>query len=136
MKKLLSILCLSIVVLTVASCKKETVVAPNTNRTFIFDIAASDWQQTTNQVSYYTNLNEPALDNYLHLNGAVLVYISFDGEKTYEQVPETYEGVAYSFSHQTGSIQVLAQAFDGGLPAINKPGAATIKVVLIDSDTN
>jgi hypothetical protein len=134
MKKLLSILCVSIIALTAASCKKETVVAPNNARTFIFDLTSSDWNQTSDGVSYYANLNEPALDKQLHLNGAVLVYISFDGEKTYEQIPETFAGVAYSFSHQTGSIQILAQPYDGGLPTITKPGNVTVKVVLIDSD--
>jgi hypothetical protein len=134
MKKILTLICCTIV-LAATSCKKETVIAPSANtKTIVFDVAASAWTLSSDGTSYFANVPVPEIDNYLQHNGGVLVYISFDNEVTYEQVPETYNGVAYSFSHQTGKVQVLAQVYDGGLPTITKPGAAVVKVLLIDSD--
>ncbi|QXV65528.1 hypothetical protein INP83_00035 [Mucilaginibacter sp. 21P] len=133
MKKLLSIICVAILAVTASSCKKETVVSNNT-LTRVFDLKSTDWKQTSDGVSWYANLNIPELDNQIHLKGGVLVSISVDGESTYEQIPETFGGVAYSYSHQPGQLQLLAQAYDGANPPISNPGAMTVKVVLIDSN--
>ena len=131
MKKLLSILCLSIVVLTAASCKKETIVSP-TNRTILTSVSSTRWVTANNGVTYYADIDMPEIDNYFNDYGAVLVYISFtDG--VWEQVPENFDGTSYSFTHNTGNLRLYAQAYDAGI-AIPRPGGAKIKIVLVDSN--
>jgi hypothetical protein len=134
MKKILTLICCT-VLLAATSCKKETVIAPTANtKTVIFDLVKADWKLSTDGASYYADLSLPEIDNYFQHNGGVLAYISFDNEATYEQIPETFDGVAYSLRHTTGGARVIAQVYDGQLPTITQPGAATIKLLLIDSD--
>jgi hypothetical protein len=134
MKKILTLICCTIV-LAATSCKKETIVQPSANtKTAVFDVPASAWTLAADGTGYYADVPVKEIDDYLQHNGAVLVYISFNGELTYEQVPETYQGVAYSFNHQTGSVRVIAEVYDGQTPTITKPGACVVKVVLIDSN--
>jgi hypothetical protein len=131
MKKLLSILCLSIVVLTAASCKKETIVAPG-NRTILTSVSAASWVSTDNGFTYYSDIDMPEIDSYFNDYGAVLVYVSFtDG--VWEQVPENFDGTSYSFTHNTGNLRLYAQAYDAGAP-IERPSAAQVKIVLVDSN--
>ncbi len=134
MKKILTLICCT-VLLAATSCKKETVIAPSANtKTIVFDLVKSDWKLSSDGASYYADLVVPEIDNYFQHNGGVLAYISFDGETTYEQVPETFDGVAYSFNHTKGGVRIIAQVYDGQLPTITQPGTAVIKLLLIDSD--
>ena len=61
MKKLLSILCIAVVVFTASSCKKETVVAPNNNVTIVKTVRSADWA-VYNSTSNTVDLNIPELD--------------------------------------------------------------------------
>ena len=132
MKKLLSILCIAVVVFTASSCKKETVVAPNNNVTIIKTVRSSDWS-VFNSTSNTVDLNIPELDEYTNEHGAVLVYIAFGDNAPWEQVPEVFDGDAYSFTHNTGHVTLYVQNASGtGTPII--PAQAYVKVVLVDSN--
>ena len=132
MKKLLSILCVSIIALTAASCKKETVVQPNNNVTIIKTVNANDWS-AYNATSNSVDLNIPELDDYTNEHGAVLVYIAFGDNAPWEQVPETFDGSAYSFTHNSGHVTLYVQNANGtGTPI--SPDKAYVKVVLVDSN--
>jgi hypothetical protein len=132
MKKILTLICCTIL-LAATSCKKETIVGPNTTQTIIFTVNGSTgWALGNNGATYSAILDVPEIDSYALAHDAVLVYISFDGGTTYEQVPEVYGGTAYSFSYVKGSIQVDAQTSTGSAPV--KPGAATIKVLLVQGN--
>jgi hypothetical protein len=135
MKKLLSILCVSIIALTAASCKKETIVqGGNTNQT-VYATNVTDWTLVTeNGRSYYkTDINVPKLDKTYSENGAVLVYIANTGDTQWEQVPEVFAGQAFSFTHDVGRVTIYAQNPTGtGTPTLPVP--LDIKIVLIDSN--
>jgi hypothetical protein len=131
MKKLLSILCLSLIVLTVASCKKDTVVAPNTNVTVIKNVKSSDWS-TFDANTYSVDLNVPELDTYFNEHGAVLVYIAY-ANGPWEQIPEVFDGQTFSFTHNPGHVTLYTQNAGGtGTPI--QPDAVDVKIVLIDSN--
>ena len=131
MKKILSIICLFTVVLTAASCKKETVVVPNNNLTIIKTVQSADWS-TFEGNALTTDLNVPELDNDYNENGAVLVYIAYGDNAPWEQVPETFGGQSFSFTHNPGTVSLYVQNPNGtGIPAT--PSPMYVKIVLIDS---
>lgn len=134
MKKLLSIICVAVIALTAASCKKETVIR-NNNQT-VYATNVSNWQLVTDGGgSYVMDINVPALDKTYSENGAVLVYITPPGSNEWEQIPETFNGRAYSFTHDVGRVSIYAQNPSGsGTPVL--PPAIDVKIVLIDSNIN
>ena len=132
MKKILSILCLSIVVLTASSCQKDTIVSPNTNRTILTSITSNNWLTTDNGITYFADIDMPEITADFNDYGAVLVYISFT-PGVWEQVPENYNGTSYTFTHNTGNVRIYAQAYDAAV-SIPRPDAAQVKVVLVDSN--
>lgn len=134
MKKLLSILCVSIIALTAASCKKETIVqGGNTNRT-VYRTNVTNWTPTTDGGgAYVVDLNIPELDKTYSENGAVLVYITPAGSTEWEQIPEVFGGNSFSFTHDVGRVSIYTQKATGtGTPTI--PDAIDVKIVLIDSN--
>ena len=131
MKKILSILFIAVVAIGLSSCKK-TYITPNPNRTIIYDVPVSSWVLSDDGKSYFSVLDDlPEIDNYLNENGGVLVYFNFD-KGVYEQIPYTYNGVSYSYTHETGNIVIYAQTSNGVTPV--KPNALKVKILLIDSD--
>jgi hypothetical protein len=133
MKKILSILCVAVVVLlTASSCKKETVVAPNNNLTILTSVNSSSWVTTDNGKTYSAEVSVPELDNYANDHAGVLVYLSFtDG--VWEQVPEVYNGTSFSYTHNAGKVVLYAQNYDG-LQTTPIPDNAGLKIVLVDSN--
>lgn len=132
MKKILSILCLAIVVLTASSCKKEVIESPNNNLTIPVNLTSSGWTTPDGGKTWKQSVDLPELDSYANDNAGVLVYLSFTGG-VYEQIPEVFNGVSYSYIHERGLLTIYAQAYDGSL-TIQNPGAAGAKIVLIDSN--
>ena len=131
MKKILSILFIAVVAIGLSSCKK-TYITPNPNRTIIYDVPVSSWVLSDDGKSYFSVLDDlPEIDSYLNENGGVLVYFNFD-KGVYEQIPYTYNGVSYSYTHETGNIVIYAQTSNGVTPV--KPNALKVKILLIDSD--
>lgn len=129
MKALLTLL-LPVMLLVTACEKNEYVVA---NRTVVVDVRPGSWIRSGNGTYYTTAIDLPELDNYLHDRGGILVYISFDEGRTYEQVPEVYEGVAYSYATSPGQI-VLTVEGSNGTSQVSPPSFMTVKIVLIESD--
>ena len=129
MKKLLSILSFAMVVLVLSSCTKKY-ITPNPNQTIIFDVPSSSWTLSTDGKSYYSVLNTPEIDDYFNKYGGVLVYFSFN-PGVYEQIPEVYNGISYSYTHNKGSLVLYAQSPDGNTPI--KPDALVLKLLLINS---
>jgi len=116
------------------SCTKEyydTVLA----KTMIYEKTATryPWQGTDN-AAYFT-LPVPELTSYYINQGIVSVAISPDNETTYQTIPATINGVAYSYDYKAGSITIYAEdpiMEDGSL--IEVPDNLVIKVSLIDAD--
>jgi hypothetical protein len=130
MKKLLSIICCAVVLLSVSSCTKQY-VTPNPNQTILLNLAANDWSTTDGGKTWSAAITTPEIDSYFNDHGGVLVYFSFTSG-VYEQVPETYNGIAYSYTHNPGALAIYAQASDG-VSTILSPGAVVVKIVLVDS---
>ncbi|MEB0250116.1 hypothetical protein QN344_08200, partial [Mucilaginibacter sp. 5B2] len=81
------------------------------------------------------DLSIPELDKTYSENGAVLVYITQPGGTEWEQIPEVFDGRAFSFTHDVGRVSIYAQNPSGSGTPI-KPGAYDIKIVMIDSNIN
>ena len=127
MKRSLIFICLSLIT-SIAGCKKEMVVP---NRTIITTLNSGNWLQNTGGRTYTAAINMPEIDNYFNDHGAVLVYISFENG-TYEQVPQVYNGVSYSYITRTGQIILEIQS-SSGLGTVTPPGTVKVKIVLINS---
>ncbi|MES2269038.1 MAG: hypothetical protein V4520_19900 [Bacteroidota bacterium] len=136
MKKLLSILCVAVITLTAASCKKETIVQGGNTNTTVYKTNVSNWQLIPDGGgSYVMDLNVTELDKAYSENGAVLVYIAQPGSPEWEQIPNVYAGRAYSFTHDVGRVSIYSQNPSGtGTPAV--PPAIDVKIVLVDSNVN
>ena len=130
MKKILSILFVAVIAIGLSSCKK-TYITPNPNQTILFDVPVSSWVLSDDGRSYYALLSTPEIDSYFNDNGGVLVYFSFN-KGVYEQVPYTYNNVAYSYTHNQGDVVLYAQTPNGVTPV--KPAAMTVKLLLINSE--
>jgi hypothetical protein len=130
MKKILSIICLAIVVMVAPSCKKEYITEASPNQTILFNVAVNAWTLSTDGKSYYANISTPEIDSYFNDYGGVLAYLSFT-TGVYEQIPEVYNGVSYSYTHNQGTVTIYAQSFDGTTPV--KPAALVLKLLLLSS---
>ena len=129
MKRSLFIMIAVMFVVAISSCTKKY-VTPNTNITVKGTVKASSWVLSSDGKSYESEILVADLDNYYNNDGAVLVYASF-GTGVYEQIPQVYDGVAYSYYHKTGKIVLYAQT-PGNTPV--KPNVDfNVKIVLIDS---
>ncbi len=130
MKRILSIIgC--VIVLAASSCTKKY-ITPNPNQTIQFTVKSGAWTTADGGKTYSATLDAPEIDSYFNDHGGVLVYFSFtDG--VYEQVPEVYQGIAYSYTHNKGSLALYAQSSDGITP-IAAPDDTVVKLVLIESN--
>lgn len=133
MKKILTLVLLIGATIGLSSCTKEyitEVVQPN--QTIFYDIKSADWTLNQDGDTWSMTLDDlPELDSYNHEYSAVLVYMMIDNG-VYEQIPEVYYGLSYSYSYEVGRIDLNAQAFDAGSTP-NRPPSARVKIVLIPS---
>ncbi|MFA6946718.1 MAG: hypothetical protein WC220_12540 [Pedobacter sp.] len=127
MKKSVLLLALGILLVS-AGCKKEYIVP---NRTVFATLNSGNWIKLDGGRNYTASINMPEIDNYFNDHGAVLVYISFDNG-TYEQIPQVYNGVSYSYLIRSGQIVLEIQSSDG-VGLITPPGSVKVKIVLIES---
>ncbi|MDR3694553.1 hypothetical protein [Mucilaginibacter sp.] len=136
MKKIITILgC--VILLAVSSCTKQYVSPATTNQTLYADLTSSNWTPYTDNngsKSYTASINVKALDPNFTAIGGVIVAISYDGGTTYEQVPETYANVAYSFTYNAGNISLYAQSADGSTP-VQPTLPIKVKIILVDSNS-
>jgi hypothetical protein len=130
MKKILSIVC-AVVLFTASSCTKQY-VTPNPNQTILINVASSSWTTTDGGKTYSSVINTPEIDSYFNDHGGVLAYFSFTNG-VYEQIPEVFQGVSFSYTHNQGSLALYAQSSDGVTPT-TAPSDMTLKLVLINSN--
>ncbi len=132
MKKI-SILVLGLVIMTSFACKKVTQEYYTTpNQTVYYDLNASSFTTGDNGRTYKAGLSFQQGDIYQNDYDGVLVYISFDDNKTYEPVPQTFDGIAYGYIVTNQKVTLVLQSSDGINP-INPPGNMKAKVVFIAS---
>lgn len=130
MKKKLTLFLLPLLFI-IASCKKtENVIVPN--RTVLVDIKATDWTSDDGGKTFSANIQMPEITTDFNDYGGVLVYVSFD-DQVYEQIPQVYNGITYSYTTEPGNIDIDIQSSLGD-EVISPPGQVIrVKIVLIDS---
>jgi hypothetical protein len=118
--------------LLVASCTKQyTQVVPN--QTLYADLTPSDWTTADTSKTYTTDITPQQGGNFGASSDGVLVYFTFDGGKTYEQIPEVYNNVSFTYTNTAGHIVLYAQSANGA-QAITAPIALTAKIILVPSN--
>ena len=138
MKKILTILCSAVMLMTISSCTKQYVQpVTNQNLTLVSSLTSNDWTAYTDgsgSKSYTSAINVKQLDdNSLKYDG-VIVSISYDNGQTYEQLPEVYGGTSFSYTYSKGELDLYAQSSDGGT-AILPTDPIKVKIVLVYSDS-
>lgn len=131
MKKLI-LLFLGLAILAVSSCKKiteEYYTVPN--QTILTSLSANSWATSDAGFTYSASINFVANDIYQNKADGILVYISF-GNGVYEPVPQTYDGIAYSYTARQDRVVLEIQSSDAKVK-INPPGPLSVKIVLIPS---
>lgn len=132
MKRINLLLLISLpLAILLGSCQKNEYIVPN--KTIITELRPGSWVTSDNGRTYSAAIDMPEIDNYFNERGGVLVYASF-GNQVYEQLPQVYDGVAYSYTTQPGQIIIDVQSSDGIDILENPPGSMTIKIVLIESN--
>ena len=129
MKKILPLLLVCFVLLA-TSCVKNNNQGPN--QTIFINVKTSDWKTTDGGKTYSATYNMPAITNTVNDYYGVLVYAAFNNG-IYEEIPEVYNGVAYSFSHSVGTLTLDIQGYNG-TSVISAPGNFTLKTVLVTSN--
>lgn len=134
MKKLLSILCCAVMLLSVSSCTKKYInPVTNLNKTVTYNVTSADWQAYSDGKSYYVPLNVPEIDDASASLDGVIVSISYDNGTTFEQLPEVYNGLSFSYTYNSGNVSIYAQSPDG-VTAIKPTDPIVVKIVLVYSD--
>jgi hypothetical protein len=132
MKKLL-FLFLGLSVLGVSACRKATQQYYTTpNQTVYYSVSNSSWTTKDGGYTYGASLSFVQGDIYQNKYDGVLVYVSYDNGTTYISVPQTYNGLSYSYSatNQKVILEVQSSNFN---QIISNPGVLTVKLVLIPS---
>lgn len=121
-------------IMTLSSCTKTEIIENtiNPNRTIWLNIQSSQWVADANTDKWSLRLNVPEIDGLIMDNGTVLVDISFDNA-VFEPLTTVYEGLAYRYDYSLGELWIdvtWADGYDGEIP---RPGAVTVKIILVDS---
>jgi hypothetical protein len=129
-----AILLLALPLIMFSSCKKEVTEVRQVDQAFsaIYTINPGDWTTSDNGKSYAVSFDVPELDNIIYQNGAVLVYLSFNGTSYYEALPQVFDGITYGAIHGDGFVEVDMSALSGN--EIDPPQQPVLaKIVLIDA---
>ncbi|CDS98628.1 hypothetical protein FM120_25745 [Sphingobacterium faecium PCAi_F2.5] len=131
MKRILLALLIGGVTLTsLSSCTKEYITEENVygdSYSYFANLSTGNWKQTN--VNAYYDVPVADLTNYYLQDGYVSAAISFDGEKTYNILPASFEGISYSVEYAVGRVSVYAEN-TSGTDLLNKIPNAKLKVVL------
>ena len=114
-----------------ASCTKNYPVVQPNQTLFSDPIASSDWTTADTGKNYTTTISPPQGSQF-DTNAGILIYFSFDNGTTFEQIPETYNNVSFTYTYTSGIITLFAQSANGA-QVIPAPAALTAKIVLVDS---
>ena len=132
MKKILFFLLIGGSALFAASCTKQyNQVTPN--ETVFANIKTSDWSANKTGLTDSVVINTPQIDNYFTNHGGVIVYFTFDGGASYEQIPEVYNNLSFTYVYTSGGIILYAQTANGA-QAVTAPDNLTAKIVLVPSN--
>jgi len=132
MKKLLFIIA-CIFTIGLSSCTKQYLNPVTTNQTLYADIKPSDWALYTDNSgsqSYQVPINSNLIGS--NIDGGIIVAISYDNGTTYEQLPEVYANIAYSFTYNAGNVTIYAQTANGAAP-VQPTLPIKVKIILVDS---
>jgi len=127
MKKILFLLVIGGALFTASCTKRYDVVQPNQHYTAV--VKPSDWSVTADGKSDSVSLPAKQIGNYFNQQGAVLVYFSFF-EGVYEQIPEVYNNVSYSYYNDAGNLVLYSQDAGGTTPYLPTQDI-TVKLVLV-----
>jgi|SRR5690606_3622611 len=119
-----------------SSCTKEY-YSPPPSKTFIYTISTDDWawdEGVLNQI--YHDIDLPELSDYYVDQGVVDVSISVDNESTYNILPATIMGTAYSVNYTTGFVTIYAEdpIFSPEFEVPIPDRMITVKITLSEAD--
>ena len=138
MKKF-SLLIVGLMILGVSACRKVTNEYYTTpNQTIYEPLDANRWSSKDGGVTYSATIDFLPTDTYQNGFDGVLVFLDFDNNanntsSTWEPIPQTYEGFAYSYAVTNQRITIRVQNANG-TGSFNPPGAVKVKIVMIPSD--
>ncbi|ERJ60796.1 hypothetical protein [Sphingobacterium paucimobilis] len=120
---------------TLNSCTKEYITnnfVPS--QTMIYERVFGDWKRESSN-RLYVELSVKELNAYYMDQGIVTLAMSQDGEKSYDAIPATIDGISYSFNYKLGIVRVYLEdpIMDNGV-TINPPDKVFFKVSLTDAD--
>ena len=137
MKKIITILgC--VILLATASCTKQYISPGTTNQTVYANVATTDWTAYTDNngsMSYRVPINVNLISNNFAQIGGIIVAISYDNGSTYEQLPEVYANLSYSYTYNAGNVTLYAQNAIGSA-AVQPTLPMIVKIILVDSNSN
>jgi hypothetical protein len=128
MKKILTIVCCLVVLFSVSSCTKQY-ITPNNTESVYTTVAPTDWTLYSDGKSYDVPIKVSDIDPNFAQTGNIIVSISFS-DGVWEQVPETYNNVAYSYTYNEGNVTLYAQSADGATP-VQPSSSIKVKITLI-----
>ena len=130
MKKAYIFILLVAGIVSLSGCVKKEVINPNI--TITADVLSTDWKYSNSTQTYYVQFNMPEINGYANDNYGILVSASF-GDDIYEALPEVYDGLSYSFTHQVGLLTIEVQGADGS--TVNPPTKTMhVKIIIIPSN--
>jgi len=130
MKKILTLVCCTIL-LAATSCTKKYVTPASTT---IFK-TASNWQLRNNSPAgffgYVSVVSVPEIDNYFDNNGTVSVAIDYNNTGVYEPISSVNGGNSLWYTYDVkGNVTIYSQNPDGSAPTAS-PGDLPLKIVLL-----
>jgi hypothetical protein len=132
MKKILTVVCCTLVLFSISSCTKQY-ITPNNTESVYTTLAPTDWTlYTVDNKSYDAAINVADIDPNFAATGAVLVAISYS-DGVYEQLPEVYNGVSYSYTYNAGNVTIYAQSADG-TTAVQPTSTIKVKITLVGTN--
>jgi len=128
MKRILTIVCCSLVLFSISSCTKQY-ITPNPNVTVTATLATSAWTLYADGKSYQAPITVNEIGNDFANYGGIIVAISY-ADGVYEQIPEVYNGVSYSYTYNAGNVTIFAQSADGTTP-VAPTQSINVKITLV-----
>ena len=125
--------------LSLASCKKETLIDPGLpNQTLETSIDPNQWSSIESGTRLTTTINFPEIDDATFKNDAILVYIYPDNAVSeYKQLPYVFDAQAYSYTARRGSITIDIQTSnDASLIPVRPTKNVGVRVVIVTSNLN
>lgn len=134
MKKLILLL-LCTATLGLVSCKKDTIIQENPNRTYNFTIQPNQWKLSQDGFTYTAEILTSAIKPITVDDDGVLLYITHPlNSSSYIQVPYTFDAQSYSYELFDGGFTVDIQSTDLQDTRPYKPTAPIlVKLVVIES---